>query len=142
MPASRTDSIRFAAPFFTPQYLSQPFLSNFRQLSQSQLSLSFTLHCPNISILESILHDLEVEIDQTEQSTLTEFIFPAGVANRSKATKEQHQAPLIHGGQVSANNALIRVVMTGRRTVEIVVKFSKKRSHELPSYRDRGPILS
>ncbi|KAH9456902.1 hypothetical protein Pst134EA_020812, partial [Puccinia striiformis f. sp. tritici] len=82
MPASRTDSIRFAAPFFTPQYLSQPFLSNFRQLSQSQLSLSFTLHCPNISILESILHDLEVEIDQTEQSTLTEFIFPAGVANR------------------------------------------------------------
>ncbi|POW15675.1 hypothetical protein PSTT_01903 [Puccinia striiformis] len=52
-PQNIQDFIRFAEPFFTPQYLSQ-LSSNFRQLSQSQLSLSFTLRCPNISILDNL----------------------------------------------------------------------------------------
>ncbi|KAH9468455.1 hypothetical protein MJO29_004854 [Puccinia striiformis f. sp. tritici] len=74
-PENIQDFLKFAEPFFTPQYLSQ-LSNNFDQLSQSQLSLAFTLRCPNISILESILRDFEVEIAETEQSTITDPISP------------------------------------------------------------------
>ncbi|POW19514.1 hypothetical protein PSHT_04569 [Puccinia striiformis] len=159
-PENIQDFIRFAEPFFTPQYLSQ-LLSNFRQLSQSQLSLSFTLRCPNISILESILHDLEVEFDQTEQTTLIEFILPdlTGVhqhvrlsnggtsSRRGKACTgpsahlhPPRQVPLINNGQAFQEAPIIVVASddcpasesTRRgRTQTLQARSSAFRNHEL-----------
>ncbi|POW03227.1 hypothetical protein PSTT_11316 [Puccinia striiformis] len=108
-PENIQDFLKFAEPFFTPQYLSQ-LSNNFDQLSQSQLSLAFTLRCPNISILESILRDFEVEIAETEQSTITDPISPdlTGVHQHS-IFHPPRQVPLNSIGQAFQQAKIIAV---------------------------------